>query len=613
MASFFQNIFPFLDPNNLPAFFNDEEAAVRAATEASLREQQQPPRGPPPASPRHVRSLPVIRISSEDLVDPVNRECCICLEPHPLHTQALRLPCAHIFHATCIQNWLQSHCTCPVCRFELPTEDPMYEAGRVQRMKERKPRFARHELDRLPLKRLKALRQNASYHAVDRQDLVDHLIKSGAIELISTPEPVEYSIKVLRNMSVSQLRRCMNDEAGVFFDPKDVIEKEDMIRIFLLSGRLDVIPEPDEEENDGEDDDEEEEDTKPVAISKPDEEKKDGEQKENYTLPVATSGHSQHQDDKPSAVPRAPIVETVTNEEILETDERTNRDLVMEESGHGRDGVMPENDTTAAAATTGSMPVDSIQDDQSPETDMQETDSTMAAAATTTETQGVTLPSDPMISDSLDDSAVAVESRGETSVQADSSTAATSPSLSTDDALRRGRKRPLLSTPVRSTSDGESILSRFDSLSVSELRDMGRTMSIDLSDCIERDEMIRRLSSGDSDVQTASNHARMGAESTNMSLFQEWSVSDIRTGARLVKIDLGECQATTRQDMIRSLCRGLDERPHAGQFLQALVPFMGLSVSQLKAAAREMRVNLSQCIEKDDMLLRIVESQIERA
>lgn len=578
--------------------------------EASLREQQQPPRGPPPASPRYVRSLPVIRISTEDLVDPVNRECCICLEPHPLHTQALRLPCAHIFHATCIQNWLQSHCTCPVCRFELPTEDPMYEAGRVQRMKERKPRFARHELDRLPLKRLKTLRQNASYHAVDRQDLIDHLIKSGAIELISTPEPVKYSIKVLRNMSVSQLRRCMNDEAGVFFDPKDVIEKEDMIRIFLLSGRLDVIPEPDEEENDEEDEDEEE-DSKPVAISEPDVEKKDGEKDNDDTIPDATSDHSQHEDDKPPAVSRAPIVETVTNEEILEVDERINRNLVMEESGHGRDGVMPENDTTAAAATTDSMPVDSMQENQSPETDMHDTDSTNAAT-TTTETQGVALPSEPMISDSLDDSEVAVESRGET-VQADSSATETSPFVLTDDELRRGRKRPLQSTPVRSTSDGEAISSRFDSLSVSELRDMGRTMSINLSDCIERGEMIRRLSSGDSDVQTASNHARMAAEAAEFSLFQEWSVSDIRTGARLVKIDLGECQATTRQDLIRSLCRGLDERPHAGRFLQALVPFMGLSVSQLKAAAREMRVNLSQCIEKDDMLLRIVESQMERA
>eukprot|EP00980_Cylindrotheca_fusiformis_P008770 scaffold1869_cov122-Cylindrotheca_fusiformis.AAC.32 len=34
----------------------------------------------PPASSRAIRQLPTIRVSPEDLVDPSNRECCICLE-----------------------------------------------------------------------------------------------------------------------------------------------------------------------------------------------------------------------------------------------------------------------------------------------------------------------------------------------------------------------------------------------------------------------------------------------------------------------------------------------------------------------------------------------------
>lgn len=36
----------------------------------------------PPASRRAIRQLPTIRVSPEDLVDPSNRECCICLEEY---------------------------------------------------------------------------------------------------------------------------------------------------------------------------------------------------------------------------------------------------------------------------------------------------------------------------------------------------------------------------------------------------------------------------------------------------------------------------------------------------------------------------------------------------
>ena len=41
--------------------------------------QQQPQRNPP-ASKRAIRQLPTVVVAPEDLVDPNNRECCICLE-----------------------------------------------------------------------------------------------------------------------------------------------------------------------------------------------------------------------------------------------------------------------------------------------------------------------------------------------------------------------------------------------------------------------------------------------------------------------------------------------------------------------------------------------------
>lgn len=199
----------------------------------------------PAASRRAVRMLPTVVVTAEDLVDEGNRECCICLEENAVGHRVKRLPCGHLFHPPCIEAWLTRHCTCPTCRFELETDDPQYEAGRAVRMAGRRPRYRRWELEKMRITELRALcaRLDINIHtAVDKPDLVARIVESDKIDVVAAPPPAEFRLSELRAMGVSELRRAMLD-VGVSFHPRDVVEKEDIVQLFLSSGRVLVLAE----------------------------------------------------------------------------------------------------------------------------------------------------------------------------------------------------------------------------------------------------------------------------------------------------------------------------------------------------------------------------------
>lgn len=86
--------------------------------------------GPPPAAKAAISDLPRMEVKSkEDVV-----ACAICKDVVSVGETATKLPCGHGYHGDCIVPWLGSRNSCPVCRFELPTDDPEYEEERKKRV-----------------------------------------------------------------------------------------------------------------------------------------------------------------------------------------------------------------------------------------------------------------------------------------------------------------------------------------------------------------------------------------------------------------------------------------------------------------------------------------------
>ncbi|XP_027357830.1 E3 ubiquitin-protein ligase CIP8-like [Abrus precatorius] len=89
-------------------------------------------KGSPPAAKSVVENLPLVELTKEELQGK-NVACAICKDEILSAEKVRRLPCSHCYHGDCILPWLSIRNTCPVCRFELPTDDPDYEQRKVRR------------------------------------------------------------------------------------------------------------------------------------------------------------------------------------------------------------------------------------------------------------------------------------------------------------------------------------------------------------------------------------------------------------------------------------------------------------------------------------------------
>lgn len=82
--------------------------------------------GTPPASKDAVQKLPAVTVDDELLNSELN-QCAVCQDEFEKGSQVKQMPCKHVYHDECLLPWLQLHNSCPVCRYELPTDDADYE------------------------------------------------------------------------------------------------------------------------------------------------------------------------------------------------------------------------------------------------------------------------------------------------------------------------------------------------------------------------------------------------------------------------------------------------------------------------------------------------------
>jgi len=401
-------------------------------------------------------------VTPEDLVDENNRECCICFESHNLRDKVTRLPCAHIFHPQCINEWLTKHCTCPICRYELPTTNQVYESGRQERMATRKPRFASYELQRMKTSELMDLCTNKLNIPIvgsgyTKQEVIDRIVGSGKIDVISAPPPMSVeNISTLRGMGVGKLKRLMT-EAGVFFDSRDVIEKEDMVQIFINSGRI-VFEEEEEEEEEMEEEGKqattstEPENAKEEIGLRPEEEVKRARIDEEGSCISTSTRSMSHENLKNDNLHSEGTSDQQRAEynDIQEQNSKANEtnDLNNGDEGEGDDIMMEHLNTLSSEE--GGEPFN----------------------------EGVPLiPAGEELSTS---EATPVESNDNTDLntnplESGSATATTS------------------SAPPRTTSYSYNESADISSRSISELKELGRVLNVDLSNCLEKREMIQLI------------------------------------------------------------------------------------------------------------------------
>jgi hypothetical protein len=71
------------------------------------------------ATDSDINNLPMVIVAQEHLDGDDEKSCPICLSEFTLGEEARLLRCKHMFHKSCVDEWLHVNASCPTCRTAL--------------------------------------------------------------------------------------------------------------------------------------------------------------------------------------------------------------------------------------------------------------------------------------------------------------------------------------------------------------------------------------------------------------------------------------------------------------------------------------------------------------
>lgn len=98
---------------------------------SQLADQFNGPVGTPPAAKSELDKLQKVKITSDDVAKKL--DCAVCQDMYKEDEAVTKMPCSHVFHEECLLPWLKLHNQCPICRYELKTDDKDYETRKKQK------------------------------------------------------------------------------------------------------------------------------------------------------------------------------------------------------------------------------------------------------------------------------------------------------------------------------------------------------------------------------------------------------------------------------------------------------------------------------------------------
>eukprot|EP00930_Biecheleria_cincta_P007539 TRINITY_DN10877_c0_g1_i2.p1 TRINITY_DN10877_c0_g1~~TRINITY_DN10877_c0_g1_i2.p1 ORF type:complete len:401 (-),score=73.54 TRINITY_DN10877_c0_g1_i2:4-1206(-) len=167
----------------------------------------------PPAKETVRDALPRVVVTKEDLIDSTNSKCSVCLEDYRPGCRATRMLCGHLFCTSCIREWLRTANSCPVCRYELATDEDNFESGRKQRMNGRVAKLRAGDLRMLRVPELRKLMRALDVSGegcVEKADMVKELAAAPDVEVVpedsgSPEKQLCYEAKELEKLELSLL------------------------------------------------------------------------------------------------------------------------------------------------------------------------------------------------------------------------------------------------------------------------------------------------------------------------------------------------------------------------------------------------------------------------